>query len=79
MAKNKRDILEESEKMSTKELIQRTQAVEDEKEKKKQERLAKKVEKEKRKHREKMEKLVAPILLILTIAISFVVRFLSTK
>ena len=63
MVKKNKDILEESEKMSTKELIERTQAVEDEKERKKKERLEKRAAKEKRKQQEKIEKLVTHFLL----------------
>ena len=77
MAKKKqKDILDDPQ-MSTQDLIKRTQAVEDEKEEKKRIRLEKKEARERKKHQQKIEKLVAPILLILTIFISLVVRLLG--
>lgn len=78
MSKKNRDILDDA-PMSTQELIKRTQAVEDEKEKSKRERLAKKEEKERKKRQQKIEKLIAPILLLVTIVISLFVRLLSNK
>lgn len=78
MAKKTHGILSNP-SMSTQELIKRTQEVEDEKEQKKQERLKKKEEKDRKERQEKIEKLVAPFLLILTIMISFLVKFLSNN
>lgn len=72
--KKKQDILDDPH-MSTQDLIKRTQAVEDEKAEKKRIRLEKKEARERKKHQQKIEKLVAPILLILTIIISFIVKF----
>ena len=74
--KHTEDILDNP-NMTTAELIQRTQEVEDEKERKKQERLEKKRAKERKKKQEIIEKLVGPILLIVTIFISMLVMLVS--
>lgn len=70
------DILENPQ-MTTEDLMKRTQAVEEEKQRKKAERLAKKKEKERKRKQEQLEKLVAPFLLILTIIVSLVVKYFS--
>ena len=61
--------------MSNEELIRRTQDVEDEKIEKKRIRLEKREAKLRKQKHEKIEKLVAPVLLIVTILISFIVSF----
>lgn len=63
--------------MTPKDWMDKAQEVEAEKERKNQDRLERKLAKEKKKQQEKIEKLVAPILLFLTIAISLLVQFLS--
>ena len=79
MAKKKKhtnDILENPH-MTTDELMKRTQEVEQEKDIKKRERIERKLAKEKKKKQEQTEKLVGPVLLIVTILISLIVRFFS--
>jgi hypothetical protein len=68
-----------SEKFSNEDLIKRTQEVEDEKAEKKRIRLEKKEARELKKKREQNEKLVAPVLLMITVLIAFIVSFLSKK
>jgi len=65
------------EKFSNEDLIKRTQEVEDEKAEKKRIRLEKKEARELKKKREQNEKLVAPILLIITVIISFLVSYFN--
>ena len=68
-----------SEKFPNEDLIKRTQEVEDEKAEKKRIRLEKKEARELKKKREQNEKLVAPVLLMITVLIAFIVSFLSKK
>jgi len=63
--------------LSNKELIKRTQEIEDEKNESKRLRLEKAKEKERKKQQQQIEKLVAPILLIITVLISLIVKISS--
>lgn len=62
--------------MTAQELIKRTQEVEDERVQKQNERVKKKLDKEKKRKQQQVEKLVGPILLVITITISIVVKYL---
>ncbi len=55
----------------------KAEQIEAEKERKKRNREKKKREKERKKRRQKLEKLIAPILLFLTLGISFCIYFFS--
>jgi cytoskeletal protein RodZ len=76
MAKKTHDILDEI-PITNKDYIKRAQAIETQKEIKQKDRLAKKEEKEQKLRRQKREKLVAPILLIISILVALAVRLLS--
>lgn len=63
--------------LTNEQLIERTKTIEAEKQKKAQERLEKKILKEKKKKRELREKLVAPVLLIFTVVLSYILLVLA--